>query len=581
MGGLVEVLRLYPEYQHQFANDIQHDLTFNLREGYECQDSDIGPMFPLPSISEDDENQQETEVNANDIENGTATATTTSPHHSNSTASPMQGRSPLLGMNSPRLLKLRQRGRPALTLRDRVERQRSINVMSSVDTSSLDEDLIDRGHEEDEYMNQKRNSLERLDSQVSTLHQDMTQLSFEVRNALHALQEMTFSTMASQGSLKLAPALSIPNISTNIVTGIDYPSICSDESALHRSTSHPPEIWGREMQHMHSNAYSDTCDISHRSLHNKNISPILPSTTMNQKDCATQTDFQNCDFHGFEQFVISNPHIVLALLGINTEIKTEVENRHQHHKSEMSPLHTIEEVVSPITNLGGPVNSFNVDNFYPPIDNHKPSNFNMEVSNSGSADALLGTDELLSPLALRYDFFPKKILPCDDKQGICKACKSTLCLSNDSSCSSSSSSIDTTRSVAAIPSSYKIRNDRPQTAMPPSRKIYRSRSSEYRRLSESGTKEYIASSVSANQSQAPETSVKSMKRPISYSSYISAELKAQDNSNFKRLIVNSHSSIKSPTKTSTYRFSAGDADNLEKGLHAMPSTRSLHDSNFK
>nr|CAH7716345.1 unnamed protein product [Callosobruchus chinensis] len=37
MQGLVEVLRLYPEYQQQFANDIQHDLTFNVREGYEAE----------------------------------------------------------------------------------------------------------------------------------------------------------------------------------------------------------------------------------------------------------------------------------------------------------------------------------------------------------------------------------------------------------------------------------------------------------------------------------------------------------------------------------------------------------------
>ncbi|XP_059089572.1 potassium voltage-gated channel subfamily H member 8-like [Tigriopus californicus] len=34
--GLVEVLRLYPEFQDQFAEDIMHDLTFNLREGWEA-----------------------------------------------------------------------------------------------------------------------------------------------------------------------------------------------------------------------------------------------------------------------------------------------------------------------------------------------------------------------------------------------------------------------------------------------------------------------------------------------------------------------------------------------------------------
>ena len=35
-SGLVEVLRLYPEFQDQFAEDILHDLTFNLREGWEA-----------------------------------------------------------------------------------------------------------------------------------------------------------------------------------------------------------------------------------------------------------------------------------------------------------------------------------------------------------------------------------------------------------------------------------------------------------------------------------------------------------------------------------------------------------------
>ncbi|CAH2016173.1 unnamed protein product [Acanthoscelides obtectus] len=44
MQGLVEVLRLYPEYQQQFTNDIQHDLTFNVREGYEAEVSTIQPQ---------------------------------------------------------------------------------------------------------------------------------------------------------------------------------------------------------------------------------------------------------------------------------------------------------------------------------------------------------------------------------------------------------------------------------------------------------------------------------------------------------------------------------------------------------
>ena len=35
--GLVDVLKLHLEFQEQFANDIQHDLTFNLREDYEAE----------------------------------------------------------------------------------------------------------------------------------------------------------------------------------------------------------------------------------------------------------------------------------------------------------------------------------------------------------------------------------------------------------------------------------------------------------------------------------------------------------------------------------------------------------------
>ena len=40
--GLVEVLKLYPEFQEQFAEDVKHDLTYNLREGY---DADVWFFF--------------------------------------------------------------------------------------------------------------------------------------------------------------------------------------------------------------------------------------------------------------------------------------------------------------------------------------------------------------------------------------------------------------------------------------------------------------------------------------------------------------------------------------------------------
>ena len=33
--GLIDVLGMYPEFAEKFAQDIQHDLTYNMREGFE------------------------------------------------------------------------------------------------------------------------------------------------------------------------------------------------------------------------------------------------------------------------------------------------------------------------------------------------------------------------------------------------------------------------------------------------------------------------------------------------------------------------------------------------------------------
>lgn len=38
--GFVDVLSLYPDFAEQFQKDIRHDLTYNLKDGYE--DSEVG-----------------------------------------------------------------------------------------------------------------------------------------------------------------------------------------------------------------------------------------------------------------------------------------------------------------------------------------------------------------------------------------------------------------------------------------------------------------------------------------------------------------------------------------------------------
>ncbi|KAL6261749.1 hypothetical protein P5V15_006838 [Pogonomyrmex californicus] len=188
MQGLVEVLRLYPEYQHEFAHDIQHDLTYNLREGYEAeQESDVnGPSLTLPSISEDDENL---------VEEGE-----TSP------LSP-PNKSPLHTSSSPRHAKFREDYREARRAGRGGVLLRGGRAAQVIAQESMEEHI--------------RGSVERLDNQFSTLHQDVATLSCEVRNAIQALQMLACSPQSN------------PNLPT--------PAASRGSGVLARSSSHPPD----------------------------------------------------------------------------------------------------------------------------------------------------------------------------------------------------------------------------------------------------------------------------------------------------------------------------------------------------
>ncbi|XP_011267428.1 potassium voltage-gated channel subfamily H member 8 [Camponotus floridanus] len=187
MQGLVEVLRLYPEYQHEFAHVIQHDLTYNLREGYEAeQESDVnGPSLTLPSISEDDENA---------VEEGE-----TSP------LSP-PNKSPLHTSSSPRHAKFRE------DYRDGRRAARGVLVRGGRAAQVIVQESME------EHI---RGSVERLDNQFSTLHQDVATLSSEVRNAIQALQMLACSPQSN------------PNLPT--------PAASRGSGVLARSSSHPPD----------------------------------------------------------------------------------------------------------------------------------------------------------------------------------------------------------------------------------------------------------------------------------------------------------------------------------------------------
>ncbi|XP_072743339.1 voltage-gated delayed rectifier potassium channel KCNH8 isoform X2 [Anoplolepis gracilipes] len=231
MQGLVEVLRLYPEYQHEFAHDIQHDLTYNLREGYEAEDFDInGPSLTLPSISEDDENA---------VEEGE-----TSP------LSP-PNKSPLHTSSSPRHAKFRE------DYRDGRRAGRGVLVRGGRPAQVIAQESVE------EHI---RGSVERLDNQFSTLHQDVATLSCEVRNAIQALQMLACSPQSN------------PNLPT--------PAASRGSGVLARSSSHPPDA-------------------------------ICWNPPARLIDVSTQTDWP-VDL--FEAWVRANPRRVLKVLGLDPNV---------------------------------------------------------------------------------------------------------------------------------------------------------------------------------------------------------------------------------------------------------------------
>ncbi|CAG5012581.1 unnamed protein product [Parnassius apollo] len=242
MGGLAEVLRLYPEYQQEFIHDIQHDLTYNLREGYEAEQESDGnghPSLTLPSISEDDENAAE--------------------DYALSPKKPS-----ITNTNSPRH-KFRSDGQrlPHRELRERIERQRSVATPKLGRADSLEGLNLE--------VHNTRSSVDRLDTQVSSLHHDVAALSMEVRNAIQALQEMT-------GPSGWHAAHSNPNLQWN-----------APPNQLARSCSHPPDVFCWEQER-----------------------PVTPERLKIHR-CTQTEPF----LHSVTQYIMEHPATVMLLLGID------------------------------------------------------------------------------------------------------------------------------------------------------------------------------------------------------------------------------------------------------------------------
>ncbi|KAJ6641559.1 Potassium voltage-gated channel subfamily H member 8, partial [Pseudolycoriella hygida] len=521
LGGLVDVLRLYPEYQSEFANDIQHDLTFNMREGYEAEaESDIGPSLALPSISEDDENLAEAE-NEN--------VTSMSPLLSNINRSPLHS-------SSPRHSKFFNRGKSLAALRERVERQRSINanVLGGSESNSLEGLNLERGESQ-----ASKRSVDKLDTQVSSLHQDVAALSAEVRNAIQALQEMTYSTLASQSNLngRLKPARSIPNF-PNEETASRGPT--NDSYQMNRCSSHPPEMWGRDVLEENQRTSRDA---------STGIIDKITSTT--------QTDGK-IDMQFIESFILANPRLVLNLLGIEPAYHIDCDQLTA--PPQPSSLMPIPEAIS-----SPDISSPNANQFIYDGASHvwSPKNSNNKnTENCRSTDALLSTsseDCLKSEENLSIMNMNETVNFSIIKEGSSKSLRNRL---SDAGRSDKSSSTNSISSVATTtPKLYDSDGG--------SRNLQNEASSSDLRRSS-----WKESSILHGKEIDAESQV-DLEALGESCALLCNDVRKNSRSSTTDIHKRNHLAPRTPVN---YRFSAGDADKLEKGIKTVASTRSLKDS---
>ncbi|XP_022241105.1 potassium voltage-gated channel subfamily H member 8-like [Limulus polyphemus] len=184
MPGLMEVLKLYPEFAETFCHDILHDLTFNLREGFENEQEENNGVhsLTLPSISEDDED---------DNSDGTAPASpSTSPAPPVTPSAKGNCRfagtldesnenkfkcGDCLSPHARRLIFSRQSYKN--------EKLRSAATHPNLGRSLELFELRDE-------VETTKSSVDRLDNQFSTLTHDVAVLSQDVRTTLSLLQQL-------------------------------------------------------------------------------------------------------------------------------------------------------------------------------------------------------------------------------------------------------------------------------------------------------------------------------------------------------------------------------------------------------
>lgn len=401
----------------------------------------------------------------------------------------------------------------------------------------------------------------------------------QVRNAIQALQEMTYSTIQSQIDLggRFPPARSIPNLPNAETCSMAGTS--SDSYALARCSSHPAEMWGRDVMEQQG-----LCDSAENMRAINVVQPMMMAAIAPGINTATQTD-SGLDMLAIEKFVVSNPRLILNMLGI---IEPAV-----HVECDLQPQTLIPipegDVSSP--EMSSPhdcnVSSSVVDYTYTSMGTRSTpwspqnSNNNRMGENSRSTDALLvhSSDDCLKasdtslPDAVNFSII---------KEGSFKGKRKKLqhstevIRSSDKSSGSNSSTTSTPRGSA----SDLVRHGSGNSAKFNRKLSTRKESGGGSGSSGSGNGHRKSScSLTVDNRAAGEYSDDGHQDYDELSekcALLCNDVRRNSRSSTTDIQKRSHLSM--PRPPFNYRFSAGDADKLEKGIRNMPSTRSLKES---
>lgn len=371
---------------------------------------------------------------------------------------------------------------------------------------------------------------------------------------------------------RFPPARSIPNLPNE--TCSMAPS--NESYGLARSTSQPAEMWGRDI-------------IPTDAEHYQSLEKIK-ATKAASVSISTQTE-NKIDLQTMEKFILSNPRLVLNILGI-------IEPTY-HIECELQPqtLITIPEADVSSTESNSPQeNNNNQFDFNVEVDNnlqqqtnilwdspHNSNNKNTE--NCRSTDALLGnasddclkSDENLASISTTLETINFNII----REGSVKSLKNlpVECTRSEKSTSSSNSvssesmhtpkastaDISTVRSAHIHSSSGSLK--RKHSWKEPSASYVSPKSCEYKVAStECLLNEYQLESSTSNYDELNEKSA-----------LLGNDVKKSNSGRSSTSDVQKRNHLL-PRPPFSYRFSAGDADKLEKGIKNIPSTRSLKES---